>query len=75
VHHPLLVPGLVEGEEVGALVERLADPGDVAVSEDPEAPAEEPVLDPVALDELLREEPDERLRCRQADGVSPSSSC
>src|SRR5204862_3756530 len=74
VHHRLLVPGLVVGEELRALVERLADPGDVAVAEDAEAAAEEPVLDPVALDELVREETDEGLRSRQADAHRPNST-
>ena len=61
VHHRLLVPRLVVGQQIGVLVQRLADPGDVAVAEDPEAPLEEPVLDAVALDVLRGEEPYERL--------------
>ena len=65
MHHRLLVARLVVGEQLWALVERLADPGDVAVAEDPEAAAEEAVLHPVAFDVLLREEPDERLRRRE----------
>ena len=41
MHHRLLVPRLVVGQELGALMQRLADPRHVAVAEDPEAPAEE----------------------------------
>ena len=47
------------------LEQRLADAGDVAVPEDAEAAAEEPVPDAVALDVLGGEEADERLRGRQ----------
>ena len=65
MHHPLLATSLVIGEELRALVQRLPDPGDVAVAEDPEAAAEEAVLDPVALDVLRGEEADERLRRRE----------
>ena len=80
VHHPLLAARLVVGQELRALVQRLADPGHVAVPEDPEAAAEEPVLDAVALDVLRREEADERLRGGQPhdDETSAwiaSSSC
>jgi hypothetical protein len=62
MHHPLLAARLVVGQELRILVQRLADPGHVAVPEDPEAAAEEPVLDAVALDVLGGEEADERLR-------------
>ena len=61
VHHRLLVPRLAVGEEVGPLVERLPDPGDVAVPEDAEAAAEEALPHAVALDLLDGEEPHERL--------------
>ena len=61
MHHRLLVPCLVVGEEIGVLVERLADSGDVAVAEDPEAALEEAVLDTVALDVLRGEEANEGL--------------
>jgi hypothetical protein len=78
VNHRLLVPSLVVGQQLGALVEGLADPGDVAVTEDPEAAAEEPVLDPVSFDVLRREEPDERLcggERRGRHGRVVASSC
>ena len=83
MHHRLLVPALVVGQELGALVERLADAADVAVAEDAEAAAEEAVLDAVPLDVLHREEAQEGLRRRQPDArhgwessaVMPSSSC
>ena len=83
VHHRLLVPALVVGQELGALVERLADAADVAVAEDAEAAAEEAVLDAVPLDMLHREKAQEGLCRRQPDprhgwessAVMPSSSC
>ena len=74
MHHRLLVPGLVVGEELRALVERLADPGDVAVAEDAEAAAEELLLEPVALHKLVREEADEGLRGREADAHRANST-
>ena len=61
VNHRLLVACLVVRQQIGVLVQRLADSGDVAVPEDPEAPFEEPLLDSVPLDVLRGEEPDERL--------------
>ena len=61
MHHRLLVACLVVRQQIGVLVQRLADPGDVAVPEDSEAPFEETLLDSVALDVLRGEEPDERL--------------
>ncbi len=77
MHHPLLAARLVVGQQLGALVERLADSGDVAVAEDAEAAAEEPLLDPVALNVLGREEPDQRLcgRESQSSALIASSSC
>ena len=45
-------------------------PGDVAVAEDAEAAPEEPLLDAVALDVLLREEAHERLRRGQPHAVT-----
>ena len=74
MHHRLLVAGLVVGEELRALVQRLADPGDVAVPEDAEAAAEEAVLDAVALDELARQEADEGLRGGEADAHGANST-
>lgn len=44
------------------LVERLADPGHVAVTEDPEAAGEEAVLDLVPFDYLCGEKADQCLR-------------
>ncbi len=61
MNHRLLVPCLVVRQQIGVLVERLPDSGDVAVPKDPEAPFEEPLLDAVPLDVLRGEEPDERL--------------
>ncbi len=72
VHHRLLVAGLVVRHEVGilrvGLHERLADPGDVAVAEDPED-AGDGALAVVAVDRpLVREERDERLADGHAGG-------
>jgi hypothetical protein len=65
VHHRLLVPRLVVGEEVGPLVQGLADAAHVAVPEDAEAAAEEAVLHAVPLDVLVGQERDECLGGRQ----------
>ena len=75
---PVLHPGvaggrvnhclLVSREHVrkdSELVERLADPGDVPMSEDPPHPREEWTLDAVPLDALGGHPPDQRLRHRQ----------
>jgi hypothetical protein len=43
-------------------VQRLADPRHVPVAEDPEAAAEEPVLDAVPLDPLGGQKSQQRLR-------------
>jgi hypothetical protein len=67
VHHRLLVARLVVREKLRALVERLAEAGDVAVPEDPEAAAEEALLDAVALDELRGEEPEQGLPRGETD--------
>ncbi len=82
MHHRLLVSGLVVGQHLGTLVQRLTDPGDVAVTEDPEAAAEEAVLDAVSLDVLVRQEANQRLGGREPHGPHaftsadrPSSSC
>jgi hypothetical protein len=67
--------------ELGVLVERLADPGDVAVAKDPEAAAEELMLHAVPLDVLRRKEADDRLRrgeprgSHQTSVLIASSSC
>ena len=74
MHHRLLVAG----EDVGktrahprferpglVLQQRLADAGDVAVSEDAEAAGEQPLALAVALGPLGREELDGRLRHRE----------
>ncbi len=66
VHHPLLVARVVVGHRLGLLEQRLPDAGDVAVPEDPEAARDQPLLEPVALRVLVRQEPDERLRHRQS---------
>jgi hypothetical protein len=83
VHHRLLVSRLVVGQEFGLFEEGLADSPHVAVPEDAEAAPEEAMLDPVALDVLVGEEPYEGLRRCQSHGrhvresstVSSSSSC
>src|SRR5207253_1844870 len=49
VHHSLLAPRLVVPKQIRPFVECLPDPGDIAMAEDPEAAAEELVLDPVSL--------------------------
>jgi hypothetical protein len=67
VDHPLLVARLVVRQQLGALVECLADPSDIAVAEDAKAAAEEAVLDSIPLDVLRREEADEGLRRREPD--------
>ena len=50
------------------LEERLADPGQVAVAENPEAPFDEPMLDAVPLAVLRTEEPDHGLCDREPGG-------
>ena len=66
MHHRLLVAGLVVTERLGILQERLADPGDVPMTEDPPAAGEEALLDAVALHVLLPEEPHQRLGHRES---------
>ena len=70
MHHRLLVPRHVVRQQLGTLEERLADPGDVAVTEDAPATREEPLLDPVALHVLRREETNQRLGHGQARHVA-----
>jgi hypothetical protein len=53
--------------ELRVLLQRLADPGHVPVSEDPEAAGEERASGPVTLDELVRQKPDHGLRHGEAD--------
>ena len=62
--HRLLVAREHVGHLVARLEQRLTDAGDVAVAEDAEAAGDQPLLDPVALGVLVRQEADERL----ADG-------
>jgi hypothetical protein len=59
--HRLLVAGLVVWEAACVLLERLADTGDVTVTEDTEASGEEAVFDPVSLYVLLGQEAHQRL--------------
>jgi len=66
VNHRLLVTGRDEPKQLGALVERLPDAGDVAVAEDAEAAAEETALQPVTLDDLRSEKTHECLCSRRA---------
>ena len=63
--HRLLVASLVVSQRFGILGERLAETGNVAVPEDAPAAGEEPLLDAIALDVLLGQEPHERLGHRQ----------
>ena len=65
VHHRLFVAALVVAELRG-LLQRLTDPGDVAVPEDAEAAGEQRLLDAVALARLAGQEPDQRLRHRES---------
>jgi hypothetical protein len=60
----LLVARLVVAE-LGCLLQRLANPGHVAVAEDAPAAGKERLLDPVALDALALQERDQRLGRRQ----------
>ena len=62
----LLVARLVVAE-VGHLLQRLADARHVAVAEDAEAAGEERLSRAVALDVLVLQERDERLRHRRAN--------
>ena len=82
VHHGLLVAGLVVAQDVLglagvllvlALQQRLADAGDVAVTEDAPAAGEERGLDTVSLDVLHLEEAHDRLRDGQPGGHRSSS--
>ncbi len=73
VHHGLLVAAEVVAE-VGVFLQRFADAGDVAVSEDAEAAGEEALLGAVARNVLLLEEGDERLRHSEAASHDDSSS-
>jgi hypothetical protein len=61
VHHRLLVARLVIGEQLLVLLERLAEPGQVAVAEDAEAAGEEAAALAVALDLLDGEKAHQRL--------------
>jgi hypothetical protein len=80
VDHPLLVAGLVVGEFVLILEQRLAYARDVAVAENAEAAGEEAPLLAVAFDVLVRQEADQRLghsqpyrtRCPVARAFRPS---
>jgi hypothetical protein len=56
------------------LVQRLPEAGDVAVPEDPEAAAEEAVLDAVTLDELRGQEVEQRLAGRSPDRRGAAAS-
>ena len=76
VHLSLLVLGPVVGHValVAELLEGLTQARDIAVAEDAPDAGDEPRLDAVTLDVLLRKEPDDRLPDRQphrAQGVAP----
>ena len=82
MNHGLLVPRLVVSEQLGPLVQGLADAGHIAVAEDPEAAPEEPLLDPIAFDVLRSEETNQCLRggephgpARPTSALIASSSC
>ena len=66
VDHPLLVARRVVGQRIPILMQRLPQPGDVAVPEDPVAAGEEPLTPAVALDLLRGQEADQRLSDREA---------
>ena len=61
VHHRLLVARLIVTEAPGVLLERLADTGDIAMSENPPATGEKGCFNAVALDVLVRQKQDKRL--------------
>ena len=69
----LLVARGMEGQQVAVLMQRLTEPGDVAVSEDPEAASEEARALAVALDLLCGKEADQRLGDRQPRHASRHS--
>ena len=66
VDHALLVARRVVGQQVAVLVQRLAQPGDVAVTEDPVAAGDEPLAPAVALGLLDGQEAHQRLGHGQA---------
>ena len=72
VHHGLLVAALVVRQFAGrhqfGLQQRLTEPGDVAVPEDPEAAGEELAFHAVSLGVLLAEEFHDGLGDGQPDG-------
>ena len=85
MHHGLLVATLEVPQSivtdvsllVGLLVtlelrlhQRLTEPRDVAMTEDPEAAGDQPLLDAVALGILVREKPHDGLGDRQADRMA-----
>src|SRR6185503_19710116 len=74
VDHRLLVARRVVGEQVAMLLQRLAEPGDVAVAEDPEAAREEALAGAVALDLLHGQEAHERLGDGQSHAVLPGAA-
>src|SRR6185503_19180918 len=74
VDHRLLVARRVVREQVAVLLQRLAEPGDVAVAEDPEAAGEEAVADAVALDLLRGEEAHQGLGDGQSHAVLPAAA-
>ena len=66
VDHRLFVAALVVAQAVAHLIERLADAGDVAVTENSEHPGEERLPPSVALAELHAQKPHQRLRHGQS---------
>src|SRR4029450_10072855 len=68
VDHALLVAGHVVGEPVGVLAQGLANPGDVAVAEEPEAAGEQALGLAVALAVLVGQELDQGLGHGQPAG-------
>ncbi len=71
MHHALLVAALQVAQGAGVaqlgLEQGLAQPGHVAVAEDPEAAGEQPVLGAVPLAALGGQEPDQGLGHGQPD--------
>ena len=68
--HRLLVAREHVGHLLALLEQRLADARHVAVTEDAEAAGDQPLLDPVALGVLVRQEPHERLGDGEPHGAS-----
>ena len=69
--HRLLVLRLVERDVAAIFLERLPEPADVPVPEDPERRGDHPPADAVALAPLGLQEEHDRLTRRETDRVLP----